>query len=200
MPLSPEHKVGSLAAVVLAGGASSRMGRDKAFLNWEGRLLLQRQISLAHTAGVPMVWISGRKGVDYAEFGCPVVYDEIENAGPLAGLAASLRVAAEQHAFVLALAVDLPFMTADYLRSLAVAAGSTGLGVLPRRGEYFEPLAAVYPIRPTLAAVEIQLQAGRFALQELALALIAQGHARAREIQKEELPFFANWNDAAGPR
>jgi len=203
MQPSPENPTtvacAKLAAVVLAGGASSRMGTDKAFLKWEGTPLLQRQIALARDAGAQAVWISGRHEVDYSAFGCDVVNDSLEGAGPLAGLVAALRKAHESHAWLMALAVDLPRMNSNYLSMLAIEAINTGAGVLPQRGPYFEPLAAIYPVGPTLIAAEAQLAAKHFALQALATTLIAQSHARPRFIGPNERILFANWNDATGP-
>src|SRR5215469_13467268 len=55
-------------AVILAGGKSSRMNRDKAFLNIDGRTLLARQIELARQAGAKNIFVSGRSGKDYSSF------------------------------------------------------------------------------------------------------------------------------------
>jgi len=204
MPPSFESPVTALhaniVAVILAGGASTRMGVDKAFLNWEETPLLRRQIDVVRAAEATMIWISGRREVDYSAFDCEVVNDQVEGAGPLAGLAAALRKARDSHSWLMALAVDLPCMTSDYLSMLAVEAINTGVGILPQRGSYFEPLAALYPVGPTLAVAEAQLAIKHFALQELAAILIAQGHAQPRPIEPNERVLFANWNDATGPR
>ncbi len=66
----------NFSAVILAGGKSSRMGRDKAWLEFDGQSLLARQIACVRRAGASEVFISGRAGVDYSAFGCPVMEDE----------------------------------------------------------------------------------------------------------------------------
>ncbi len=195
MPSTPEF-----VAVILAGGASARMGSDKAFLLWEGRPLLRRQIDTARAAGAKQVWISGRKGVDYHAFGCLVIVDSVKDAGPLGGMAAVLQAARGKFSWLLALAVDLPCMTPDYLQALAVSAAVANLGMLPQRGPYYEPLAAVYPVEPALAAVKDQIEGRHFAMQELAAGLVEKRQARAVPIRHEERTLFANWNDAGGPR
>jgi molybdopterin-guanine dinucleotide biosynthesis protein A len=63
-----------LSAVIAAGGDSSRMGRDKAWLPLDGRPLLVRQIALARSPGPAEVFISGRADTDYATFGRTVDY------------------------------------------------------------------------------------------------------------------------------
>jgi len=175
------------------------MRADKAFLLWEGRPLLRRQIDTARAAGAKQIWISGRKGVDYHAFGCPVILDSVNDAGPMGGLAAALQAAHGRFSWLLALAVDLPGMTPEYLQALAVGAAVANLGMLPQRGRYYEPLAAVYPVGLALAAVEDQIEGGHFALQELTAGLVEKRQARAVPIRPEERALFANWNDAAGP-
>lgn len=68
------------AGIVLAGGRSSRMGRDKALLPWHGRTLLEHMRGLLRQAGAQRVWVSGA----YPAFaGIP---DRIAHCGPLGGL------------------------------------------------------------------------------------------------------------------
>ncbi|HEY5345385.1 MAG TPA: NTP transferase domain-containing protein, partial [Verrucomicrobiae bacterium] len=58
----------NFSAVILAGGKSSRMGRDKAFLEIGGTTLLARQIGLARELGAAEIFISGRAETDYSKF------------------------------------------------------------------------------------------------------------------------------------
>lgn len=132
----------NFSAVILAGGKSSRMGRDKAWLEVGSQTLLARQIELVRELGAREVFISGRPDVDYAEFDCRVLQDEVPNAGPLAGIAAALEAAKASLVFVLA--VDMPNMSADCLRRL-VASCTEKAGAVPRVNGAIEPLAAFYP-------------------------------------------------------
>jgi molybdopterin-guanine dinucleotide biosynthesis protein A len=132
----------NFAAVILAGGKSSRMGCEKAFVEVRGQTLLARQIQLARAVGAAEVFISGRAGVDYAAFGERVLLDEVADAGPLAGIA---RALVETNApLLLVLAVDLPEMSAEFLRRLAAHCTET-TGAIPRVAGQVEPLAAFYP-------------------------------------------------------
>ena len=72
------------------------------------------------------------------------VADDPPSCGPLSGLAASL---AQMHtAHLLALAIDMPFMTENFLRSLCDKI-EPGRGVVPKIDDRAEPLAAIYPQR-----------------------------------------------------
>src|SRR5688572_9023694 len=100
-------------AVILAGGQSRRMGRDKAWLEVEGQPLIRRQIKLAREIGATEVFISGRPDCDYSTLGCPGLTDQFSNAGPLAGIERALDTATAP--LLLVLAVDLPRLTPDVL-------------------------------------------------------------------------------------
>lgn len=132
----------NFSAVILAGGKSSRMGRDKAFLPIGNMVLLDRQIQLAREAGAAEVLISGRGAVDYTRFNCHVLLDEKPDLGPLSGIARGLNAA--RHPLLLVLAVDMPHMTAEYLEQL-LSQCSDGVGAVPASGPMIEPLAAFYP-------------------------------------------------------
>ena len=132
----------SFSAVILAGGKSSRMGRDKAFLPVGDTILLDRQIELAREAGAAEVLISGREAVDYTRFNCQILLDEKPDLGPLSGIARGLKAA--RHPLLLVLAVDMPHMTAEYLKRLLSQCGD-GVGAIPASGPMIEPLAAFYP-------------------------------------------------------
>src|SRR5690606_19254867 len=111
-PLMPD----AWSGVVLAGGRSSRMGRDKAFLVIEGQTLISRQVALLRAADCDDVLISGRAGVNYAVTGARVVYDSGEGLGPLSGIVAAFS--AMKHDRLVVLAVDLPAMTTALLQRL----------------------------------------------------------------------------------
>src|ERR1700704_3068714 len=99
------HSVDNVTAFVLAGGKSSRMGQDKAFLQLGGRTLLDRALDLAKNA-VDGVFIVG-SAEKFASLG-PVVEDIYPGHGPLGGIHAALtRTSTDLN---LIIAVDLPFL------------------------------------------------------------------------------------------
>lgn len=129
-------------AVILAGGKSSRMGRDKALLEVGGQSSLARQIELVRDLGACEIFISGRVGVDYSAFGCRVLVDRFPEAGPLAGIERALD--ASTSPLLLALAVDMPAMNVSMLGKILTSC-TTDRGAIPRTKTGIEPLAAVYP-------------------------------------------------------
>ncbi len=156
------EKFPDVAAFVLTGGKSTRMGADKAFLELEGRTLLARALDVAR-ASVPDVRIVG----DAARFAAfaPVVEDVFPGCGPLGGIHAALRASTAD--LNLMLAVDMPFVTPELARSLvAWARKSEALVTVPRVGGGWQPLCAVYR-RAFADVAEKALRAGRYKIDAL---------------------------------
>lgn len=171
------------------------MGTDKAFLALDGVPLVARQTALLRAVGLDDILISGRAGIDYTAIApdARVVLDPVSDAGPLAGLAALLDVA--RHPWVLVIAVDLPFLTPDYLRKL-LATGGGRVGVVAEGPRGFEPLVALYP-RALLTPIHAALTEKNFQLQALLRNAVDAGLMASIHITDVERPLFANWNTPA---
>jgi molybdenum cofactor guanylyltransferase len=183
----------NFSAVILAGGQSLRMGRDKAWLPLEGQPLLARQIEIVRPLAPAEVFISGRADVDYTGFGCPVLADRFPNAGPLAGIAAGLN--ATSAPLLLVLAVDMPHLTTEVLRNLLRACASA-VGVAPRVNHQIEPLAALYPKAAEPVAVDLLKRRER-AVRAFAERCEQAGLITFRDVNADEFRCFANWNSPA---
>ena len=186
-----------ISAVILAGGRSSRMQRDKAFLPCRGTTLLARQVGLVRELAPAEIFISGRADADYGALELPVLLDRFADLGPLAGVE---RALGEAHGpLLLVLAVDLPDMTADFLRGLA-ARCRAGCGVVPRTQLGLEPLAAFYPtsMQPIAAAM---LHDGRAAMTEFVRRGVEIGLVDEWACPPADEVWFRNWNEPedAGP-
>ncbi len=132
--------VGDIAAFILAGGKSTRMGTDKAFLEMGGRTLLSRALELAGTVA-PDVAIVG-DGSKFFPLG-RVVEDVYPQQGPLGGIHAAL--ASSKSALNLMLAVDMPYVERNFLQYLLSEASRTSAVVtVPRIDPGWQPLCAVY--------------------------------------------------------
>jgi molybdopterin-guanine dinucleotide biosynthesis protein A len=130
-----------VAGFVLAGGASSRMGRDKALLEIGGVPLLLRVARLAGPLVVTMTIIGPPER--YRHLGLPIVGDDQPGLGPLGGIATALRFSA--HEWNLVLGCDLPYLNAAWLEYLiARAAASAADALLPETARGAEPLCAMY--------------------------------------------------------
>lgn len=131
----------AVVGFVAAGGASRRMGEDKAGLPWEGGTLLDHAVARLR-ALTPDVRILCGPSPRYAETGLPLVLDARPNLGPLAGLAAALEAIADGDSALL-LAVDLPLVTVELLRRLIDASPGWD-AVVPRSRGGREPLCGLY--------------------------------------------------------
>lgn len=100
--------------VVLAGGQSRRMGRDKALLTWQGRALIEHQMALLEAAGVDEVRVSGERPAYHG------IADVLAHAGPLAGIA-GVAQAITGDAHLLVIPVDMPLLTPALLSRLRTA-------------------------------------------------------------------------------
>ena len=110
LPPEREQSDNATAGVVLAGGASRRMGTDKALLVVDGELLLERAARRLEAAGASTVVIACGTPDRYGEHtDRPLIPDPAghEGDGPLAGLAAAFAHLAPTHRIGLVLAVDL---------------------------------------------------------------------------------------------
>ena len=149
-----------LSGIILAGGASRRMGQNKAELRLMGQTLLQRQIDKLHTLGIQDVMLSGA--------GCPVlpgvrvIPDEYPGKGPLGGLHACLRAA--RNISCLVVSVDAPLIPAAALARLC-RSHRVGVTVL-RHGEREEPLLGVYD-RCAADSISALIDAGKYAVRAL---------------------------------
>lgn len=183
----------SFSAVVLAGGRSSRMGREKALLTVDGEAMWRRQREVLRAAGAAEIFLSAREGQPWlggiSGFDA-VLIDAVEVGGAMIGITAGLERASHGHLAVLA--IDLPRITPEWFRGL-LAECAPGVGVVGRRGEFFEPLAAIYPKELMMTAWEAMVR-GDFSLQHFIAAAVTEGKMRVREIGVAEAALLENWN------
>jgi len=148
---SPNHQISGL---VLAGGASRRMGRDKAFLELDGQPLVGIVVERMASVCAEVLVVAG-DARPYAGLGVPVVEDRFRGVGVLGGLHAGLEAAA--HDLTLAVGCDMPFLNPKLLQAFAHWAEGFDVAVL-RRGEYVDPLHGAYR-RACLPAIEMAIRA-----------------------------------------
>ena len=145
-----------LTIAILAGGRSSRMGTDKAFVRVLGRPLIEEILGQSAGLGTESLIITNRPA-EYAYLGVPLFGDVLPDKGPLGGLYTALHSATRPH--VLCIACDMPFVVRpllDYLISLI----PEGDAIMPRLDGEAEPFRAIYS-RACLAPIRAALDAGR---------------------------------------
>jgi len=145
-----------LAGFVLAGGESSRMGREKALLELHGEPLVALAAKLVESVTSRPAIVIGFSAQSLPDL--RVVADDWPGAGPLGGIATALRVT--DGAWNVVIACDLPYLTRDWLAHLvARALASKGDAVVPMNERGAEPLCAAYHKRCE-PAVRSALQRG----------------------------------------
>ena len=181
----------NISAVLLAGGESRRMGKDKATVLFRGKPLWQVQIDLLQKLEPAEIFVSARTDPSWRPDDVQFVADDPPSRGPLSGLGASL---ARMHtAHLLALAIDMPFMSENYLRYLYDQI-DPGIGVVPKIDNRAEPLAAIYP-REARVDFQSALAGTDFSLQTLVCDLIEAGKLREIPVTEQEKKLFLNVNE-----
>lgn len=179
----------TFSAVLLAGGESRRMGRDKATIEFEGEPLWKRQLELLQALRPQQLFVSARAKPEWLPPNVDLLLDDPPSRGPLSGLTKALGAMRTTH--LIALAVDMPFMTVAELERLLELA-TDGCGVVPITGERAEPLFAVYPAGAA--------QDFRFALvgEDFSLQSLVRKLAEARKIRLWAVPdtnFYRSVNE-----
>jgi molybdenum cofactor guanylyltransferase len=152
----------AITGFVLAGGKSTRMGRDKAGLSLGGRTLLETALEAARAAAGE-VFILGSPEL-YDGYG-PVIPDVFPGCGPLGGIHAAL--ARTKTEFNLIIGVDTPFLSPGLLGYIVDRALEARVSVTaPEIAGYPQPLCAVYS-RDFLTVAEQALKAGKYKIVPL---------------------------------
>lgn len=119
-----------LAGIVLAGGASRRMGRDKATLVVRGQTLVERVVSTVGTRCAP-VFVLAAPGQALPDLPAQILRDEVRGVGPLLATARGLRAAADAgRTWAFVCAVDMPHLGAAIIDELTAAAASSAADVV----------------------------------------------------------------------
>lgn len=172
--------------VILAGGASSRMGREKSDLLLDGHTFLETQIEKGRQLGAKKILISGYRGAECQE---DVIPDRIPGQGPLGGLESCFRRAETEKCLVLG--VDTPLVPLKELQNLlqfSMEEAEKPVTMLCHNGKE-ESLMAVYDAC-LYAQIEAFLESGRSSVYRF---LNMVGYSLYRTDASEE--YFQNIND-----
>lgn len=142
------------SAILLAGGKSSRMGKNKAELIYKGKTFREIQFDKLRELGISDIIVSG--------YGEGMVPDEKPDCGPMGGISTCLRLAKFDNCIVLP--IDTPLVTGDILRALMTA--HHGDVTVLSHGEELEPLIGIYS-RSIIPVMEKLLTENRYALRRI---------------------------------
>lgn len=170
----------AISAVVLAGGASRRMGTNKALLELNDETLITRVVHNLRPLSSDLIIVSNAPDL-YADLGTRLVTDIYPDAGPLAGLHAGLGEA--RHQWSLVVACDMPLVDHRLVRFMILLTEGHD-AVVPRRDpETVEPLHALYS-KTCLPAIESTLDEGN----RRVISLFAS--VRVRYVEPREIAIF----------
>src|SRR5580704_972923 len=152
-----------VTAFILAGGKSTRMGVDKAFLDYDGCTLVARALDLARSVTAEVRIVGSQE--KFAAL-APVVEDIFRDRGPLGGIHAALQASLTD--LNVMLAVDTPFVSPAFMQYLISEARSAPQAtvIVPRIDRGWQPLCTIYR-REFAEAAETALQAGRNRIDRL---------------------------------
>ena len=163
-------------AIVLCGGASSRMGAPKALLPWRGTTMIEHVVGVLSDCVAEVVVVSSPDlKLPPLPKSVRIFHDTEPGRGPLAGLRDGLHAIAADLAFVTS--TDAPFLTAPFIRKML----SFDCAAAPEIDGFLQPLAAVYPKALSSMATAL-LAVPRNGLTDLLKA------AHARRVLPAELP------------
>jgi molybdenum cofactor guanylyltransferase len=168
-----------ITGVILVGGKSRRMGRDKAFLPWDGAPLFEKVLDVFR-ASFQAVLLAGSDAGRFAGYGLQVVPDKYPGSA-LGGLYTGLYHASGEYIFVAS--CDMPYPSAPLLHYLCSLRNGYDC-VVPETDKGFEPLFAVYA-KSALPAMLDLLVSGNYRIYDLYPLL------RTRYVGVEELAPFA---------
>lgn len=179
-------------AFILIGGRSSRFGSDKAFTEFEGKMLAVRAAETVEKALSPktlrfVAASDGQFGADLIfRLGRPVVADLKPGFGAWSGLHTALAYSSTEWTFVLA--CDLPLVSKGFISGIADLIDETVVAVIPRQPDgRLQPLCAFYRRRTVLSAIEKLIDTGSILprlteiLQECEIKVFEDGTPEARE-------------------
>ena len=168
-----------MTGIILAGGESKRMGRNKAFIEIEGERIIDRSVRIFHEL-FDEVMIVTNSPLDYVYLNVQVTTDLVPGKGSLGGLYTGMYLSRSPKAFFVS--CDMPFLNKNIISFFLDQAEDADLVVYHSEG-YWEPLHAVYS-KSFLKPFERLMKEGELKIIE------AYKKMRIREISKQDLlPF-----------
>ena len=132
-----------VTCIILAGGASRRMGRDKAFIQIEGIRLLDYVYRKCRELFSEIIIVTNQPQ-QFVDYQTPVVPDEIPGIGSIGGLYTGLRRASNYYSFCVA--CDMPFLKPELIARIIEKRSNSDI-VIPKTRAGLEPLHALYSKR-----------------------------------------------------
>ena len=129
-----------ITGIILSGGKSSRLGRDKSFIKFGDRTLIEITVSLMKSVFENVI-ISTNSINEYSFLNCPLVEDKYKNAGPLAGIYSALLNSQSEKNFVIS--CDVPLMNQQMIEYFIKYDSNKDI-IISKASGYLQPLVGIY--------------------------------------------------------
>lgn len=169
----------NLTVAIQAGGKSSRMGTDKAFVLFQGRPMIEVVRERVEGLGSELIVVTNRPEA-YAHLGLRLVPDVIPEQGPLGGIYTAIYHSANPYTLVVA--CDMPWLSRPLLEHQVALRGEADI-VVPRWEKFPEPLHAVYS-KACLGPIEENIREGRLKITGF------YGRVGVRWVDRKEIERF----------
>lgn len=173
----------NVTGIILAGGKSSRMGKNKAFVEYSGRRLIDYSISVLEKFCSQII-ISANTD-EYNHLGFQIVADYLKDCGPIAGLYSGLKASETDDNFVVA--CDMPHISSEIMEKLIGEKEHYQIVCPELTDGKIEPLFAYYN-KSVLKNIEEQIQKKEFSLHRLIRS------CNTRYISIDDISVFKNIN------
>ncbi|MGH7256009.1 MAG: molybdenum cofactor guanylyltransferase [Nitrospirales bacterium] len=189
----PSETLGGISdttAVLLAGGKSRRMGRDKRFIELEGKTLLERALGTLEAVFPEVLIAVAEPSPDLAGLGHRVVTDVIPGRATLGGLLTGITLATSSRVF--AVACDMPLLNPEVIRAMATVDRQADVVMAQLEGG-LQPMHAFYR-KTCLGHLERMARGGHLKVQDICqvpdLAVRLVGEAELRKVDPQLLSFL----------
>lgn len=173
----------NMTAGILAGGKSSRMGRNKAFLPWQGTTLLAYEIELLHDFSQIVVSVADEEAYEpLKQMGITLVEDVRKGYGPLEGLYQILKQIGQEWVFVTA--TDMPMLNTALIEAIIAVERNSVQAVITKDAVHVHPLCGLYHTS-ILPILEEMFEEGYHSLYQL-LQRIEVRYVSLQELGMEE--------------
>jgi len=157
-----------ITGIVLSGGKSRRMGKEKGLCHFRGKALISYAIDTLKPLCSRLIISANNKPDEYQLYGFPVISDEISETGPIGGLYSCLKQS--QSVINLVISCDTPFVTTEVYQELLNYIGEYQAVVPIHEDGFLEPITAVYH-RSCLPVILQQIEKGEYKMMDLLASL-----------------------------
>lgn len=173
-----------LTGIVLSGGKSSRMGKEKGLIDFQGKPLISYAIDALKPLVQNIIIGANNQLDEYKKLGYPIVEDEIKNIGPLGGVFSTLRSSHTKYNIILS--CDMPFVNTALLEYINKHKKGFDVVVAAHNTDKIEPLCGVYA-KSIIPVIENTVEDGNYKLRDI----FKNVRFEALDINPS-LPFYSN--------